>query len=119
MIFEKKMYSQGTFCADLWRIAQQFRSRCLGFCLRSRLGKLLSYDLKQSKQDVACTGEPRRRQAVARSVQERCGVSEFDKREIGRDASPPYNHRGTVVVASAWLAFYVFAAIHHFIAFGN
>jgi hypothetical protein len=38
--------------------------------------------------------------------------------EIGRDASPPYNHRGTVVVASAWLAFYVIAAIHHFIASG-
>jgi hypothetical protein len=65
---------------------------------------------------VERAGEPRWRQAVARSVQDRCDVSEFDKREIGRDASPPYNHGGTVVVASAWLAFYVIAAIHHFIA---
>ena len=64
-------------------------------------------------------GEPQRRQAVARSVQDRCDVSEFDKPEIGRDASPPYNHRGTVVVASAWLAFYVIAAIHGFMTSGN
>ena len=64
-------------------------------------------------------GEPQRRQAVARSVQDRCDVSGSDKREIVRDASPPYNHRGTVVVASVWLAFYVIAAIHEFIASGN
>ncbi len=68
---------------------------------------------------VERVGEPKWRQAVARSVQDRCDVPEFDKREIGRDASPPYNHSGTVVVASAWLAFYVIAAIHHFIASGN
>ena len=67
---------------------------------------------------VERAGEPQWRQAVARSVQA-CGVSEFDKPEIGRDAYPPYNHRGTVVVASAWLAFYVIAAIHHFIVSGN
>jgi hypothetical protein len=36
--------------------------------------------------------------------------------QIGRDAVPPYNHRGTVIVASAWLAFYVIAAV---IASGN
>ncbi len=66
--------------------------------------------------------EPSWRRAVERSVQDHCDVS--DKPEIGRDAfSPynhdafsPYNHRGTVVVASAWLVFYVIAAIHHFIA---
>jgi hypothetical protein len=64
-------------------------------------------------------GEPQWRQAVARSVQDRCDVSEFDQRAIERDASPPYNHSGTVVVASACLALYVFAAIHDFIASGN
>jgi hypothetical protein len=63
-------------------------------------------------------GEPQWRQAVARSVQDRCDVTEFDKREIGRDASAPYDHSGTVVVASAWLAFYVVAAFHAFIASG-
>jgi hypothetical protein len=68
---------------------------------------------------VERAGEARWRQAVARSVQDRCDVSESDKREIVRDASPPYNHRGTVVVASVWLAFYVIAAIHEFIASGN
>ena len=67
---------------------------------------------------VERAGEARWRQAVARSVQDRCDVSEFDKPEIGRDAFLPYNHRGTVVVASAWLAFYVIAAIHDFIASG-
>ena len=63
-------------------------------------------------------GEPQRRQALARSVDDRCDVAESDRRETGRDASPPYNHSGTVVVASAWLAFYVIAAIHDFIASG-
>ena len=41
-----------------------------------------------------------------------------DKPETGRDAFPLYNHGGTVVVAGAWLAFYVFAAIHDFLASG-
>jgi hypothetical protein len=68
---------------------------------------------------VERAGKPQWPQAVARSVQDRCDVSEFDKPEIGRDAFPPYNHRGAVVLASAWLAFYVFAALHHFIASGN
>jgi hypothetical protein len=36
-----------------------------------------------------------------------------------RDASRPYNHRGTIVVASAWLAFYVIAAVHHLMIFCN
>jgi hypothetical protein len=60
--------------------------------------------------------EPRRRQAIVRSVQDRCDVPEFDKCEVGRDAYPAYGHRevgiGSVVVATAWLAFYVIAAIH-------
>ena len=30
-----------------------------------------------------------------------------------RGASQPYDHRGTVVVASAWLVFYVIIAVHH------
>jgi hypothetical protein len=64
-------------------------------------------------------GEPQWRQAVARSVQDRCDVSEFDKRQIGREASAPYNQREIFGVASAWLAFYVIAAIHPFIASGN
>jgi hypothetical protein len=55
--------------------------------------------------------EPRRRPAAARSVQDRCDASQFDEREIGRDASAPHNHAATVVVASAWLAFYVIAAL--------
>jgi hypothetical protein len=39
-------------------------------------------------------------------------------RRTGRDDYPPYDHRGVVVVASAWLAFYVIAATHAFIASG-
>ena len=68
---------------------------------------------------VERAGEARWRQAVARSVQDRCDVSGSDKREIVRDASPPYNHSGTVLVASAWLAFYVISALHNFLASGN
>jgi hypothetical protein len=69
--------------------------------------------------------EPRWQRAAG-SPQNRRDVSEFDKCEIGRDAHPPrdhralyprYDHRAFVVVASAWLAFYVIAAIH--IASGN
>jgi hypothetical protein len=41
------------------------------------------------------------------------------KTEIGRNAASSYNHRGTVVVACAWFAFYAIAALHHFIASGN
>jgi len=54
-----------------------------------------------------------------RALNNRRDVIEFDKPEIGRDASPPYNHKGTVVVAMAWLAFYVIAAIHHLVASAN
>jgi hypothetical protein len=64
-------------------------------------------------------GEPRWPQAVARSVQDRRDLSESDKREIGERSYPPYDHKGLVVVASVWLAFYVFATIHDLIASGN
>jgi hypothetical protein len=67
---------------------------------------------------VEPAGEPPWRQAVARPVQRRCNLSEFDECEIGRDAYEPCDHRGTVVVASG-LAFYVIAAIHHSMASGN
>jgi hypothetical protein len=59
---------------------------------------------------VERVGEPQCRQAVARSVQDRCDGREIDKREPRPDAYQPYDHRGLVVVASAWLAFYVVAA---------
>ena len=64
------------------------------------------------------TLEPQWRLAVARAVQARRDVSKFDKCEIGREAYPHHNHRGTVVVASAWLAIYLIIAIHH-LASGN
>jgi hypothetical protein len=60
---------------------------------------------------VERNGEPQWRQAAARSVQDRRGVCEFNKPEIGRGGSPSYNHIGTVVVSSAWLVFYVIGAI--------
>ena len=63
--------------------------------------------------------EPRGPQAVARSVQDSRDLSESDKRGIGARAYPPYDHKGLAVVASAWLAFYVFATIHGLIASGN
>jgi hypothetical protein len=65
------------------------------------------------------TADPRSRQAVVRLVQDRCDVAEFDKPEIGRDASPHFDHRATVAMASVWLAFYVIAAIPHFMTAGN
>jgi hypothetical protein len=61
-------------------------------------------------------GEPRRRQ---RTVQDRYDVPELDRPEVKRDASGFYSPGGAVVIASAWLAFYVFAVIHSFIASGN
>jgi hypothetical protein len=64
-------------------------------------------------------GEPRWRQAAARSVQGQRDLSDSDNREIGERAYPPYDHKGLVLAASAWLAFYVFATIHDFIALGN
>jgi hypothetical protein len=69
--------------------------------------------------DRARADEAKPRQAVAPSVQDRCDASALDKPQIGRDSLPPYNHRGTIVVASAWLAFYVILAIHHFMSSGN
>ena len=42
--------------------------------------------------------------------------SHFDNPEIGRDALAPYNHGGSIAVASAWLAIYLIAAIQQFMA---
>ena len=67
---------------------------------------------------VERVGEPQCRWALARSVQDRREGREVGEREIGPDAHAPYDHRGLVVVASAWLAFYVVAAIHDLIAAG-
>ena len=61
-------------------------------------------------------GGRRRQKAAARSEQDRCDVSEFDKPAIGRDAFAFYNHRGAVAVASAWLVIYVIAALYGYIA---
>ena len=58
---------------------------------------------------VERTGRPQWPQAAGRSAQDRCDIAKFDKPGIKRDAFPPYNHRGTVVVGCAWLAFYVIA----------
>ena len=62
--------------------------------------------------------EPQWHQIAARPAQLRGGVSEFNRLEMGREGSPPYNHIGTVVVASAWLALYAIAALHSLLA-GN
>jgi hypothetical protein len=66
---------------------------------------------RKTAADTERADEARWRQAVARPVQNSCDVSNFDKSQTGRDAFPPYNHRGTIVVASAWLVFYVIAAV--------
>jgi len=58
---------------------------------------------------VERAGRPQWRQAVGQSAQDRCDIAKFDKPGNERDAFPPYNHRGTVVVGCAWLAFYVIA----------
>jgi hypothetical protein len=56
-------------------------------------------------------GGSRRQQPVAPQVQDRRDICEVDRRAIGPDARPPYDPRGLLVVASAWLAFYLIAAI--------
>lgn len=52
--------------------------------------------------------EPHCAQAMARSVSR---DASDDVHEVRSEASQPYNYRGTVVVASVWLAFYVVAAM--------
>jgi hypothetical protein len=64
-------------------------------------------------------GEPRWRQAGARSLLGGCDLREVEKRQIEPDAHPPYDQGALVVVASAWLAFYVVAAIHELMTSGN
>ena len=47
--------------------------------------------------------------------------SQKETSEPARDKSAdrlPYNHRAIIVVASIWLAFYLFAALHHFLSGG-
>jgi hypothetical protein len=62
---------------------------------------------------VERAAEPPSRLAVARSMQDRCDVPEFDRCEIGRDAYP-HSHRevgiGAGFVPSIWLAFYFIAS---------
>jgi hypothetical protein len=48
------------------------------------------------------TGGSRWQQAAARSDQDRGDV-----------AALPYDHSGTIVVASAWLGFYAIAVVHY------
>jgi len=49
---------------------------------------------------------------IAAHVRSGRGNGEFDQREIRRDASATYDPTGMIVVASAWLAFYIAAVIH-------
>ena len=53
-------------------------------------------------------GAERSRRPLVRSGR---GDGEFDRREIRRDAAVTYDPAGIIVVASAWLAFYVVAVI--------
>jgi hypothetical protein len=57
--------------------------------------------------------------AITTAVQAPSDVSKFDKCEIGQEAYPHYNHRGTVIVGSAWVTFYLIIAIHNFLASSN
>ena len=63
-------------------------------------------------------GEPAWPPVAPRSVQDRRDLSASDRCEIEERAYRPYDPKGLVVVGSAWLAFYVFATIHHLIASG-
>ena len=66
--------------------------------------------------------EGQSRQALTSSNESRRDLSS-DAHEIngpGVDADDPaYNHRGTVVVAGLWLAFYVSIVIHQLMAAAN
>jgi hypothetical protein len=60
-----------------------------------------------------------RQTAAAQSVRGRSDIPKFDKCELGQDAFAPHDHKGTIAVASAWLAFYVIGVILHFMASDN
>lgn len=62
--------------------------------------------------------EPKWRQAERPSDGER-DASKMLESHGGRNDTPPYNHPGTVVVACAWLAFYLIVAIHFFASMGK
>lgn len=68
---------------------------------------------------VEPAANPKRRQVLAPSVEDHREVSEIDEPAIGCDTLVSYNHGGAVFVAYAWLAFYVIASIHHFMASGH
>jgi hypothetical protein len=55
------------------------------------------------------SGGPQWLQAVGKSAHDRCDIAKFDKPGNEQGAFPPYNHRATVVVGCAWLAFYIIA----------
>ena len=61
------------------------------------------------------------RETIMRSTVKDCHVftseNEIEKqRRFGRDSVRAYNHRGTVVVASAWLVLYAVMSFYHLVA---
>ena len=60
--------------------------------------------------------ERRWRQAAAQSIPRQRHLIAPDKPPTGQDHISPYDHRGTIIVACAWLAFYLIMAIHHLIS---
>jgi hypothetical protein len=69
----------------------------------------MQVDANALPQPLGLAGEARRRQSVVPSGRRNGG---FDQREIRRDPYGPYDPAGIIVVASAWLAFYVATLIH-------
>lgn len=59
--------------------------------------------------------EPNWQETVALSHGDCRDAFAFNKPRITRDGLPPYNHQGTILVASLWLALYVVAVIRNFI----
>jgi hypothetical protein len=58
--------------------------------------------------------------AIMQSMESHCDVpfneNELARPKFGRDALRAYNHKGTVVVASVWLALYIIMSISHLTA---
>jgi hypothetical protein len=57
------------------------------------------------------------RQLGNRATQHPSAVSSLGRPEIGRETFQPYDHKGLLVVASGWLAFYVIAMDRYATAF--
>jgi hypothetical protein len=59
-------------------------------------------------------------QETARSIEGHRDVSsnenELERLRLGLDTLRTYNHRGIIIVASVWLAFYVIMSIGHLMA---